>query len=139
MSDVGEEMSPVGLVAIASAGAAEIGLAGGYVMRGAALHGLIECFVGGAVGLLVASTVLLARGQPVRRPWHVAFAVIVTGHALAAVPDVLFVLGTPHENWMNLFLGHVSAVDFPGGSWGLLVVFLAALAAYLGAAVADIA
>lgn len=69
-----------------------------------------------------------ARGQIV---------LIVPVHLLAMLPDVLFFLAVaPHEAWMDVFLGHISAHEIPGGdeTWLVLaVVASGAYAAMLGA------
>jgi len=68
---------------------------------------------------------------PSRHPPRRALIAAVVGHVTAAVPDLLFVLGRPHEAWMNAFVGHLTADSAPGGVVALLALFLAALAGYL--------
>lgn len=56
---------------------------------------------------------------------------VLLGHVIAVIPDVLFADGLAHEQWMDLFLAHISSHDVPGGLWTLYTTFLVALAAYL--------
>jgi len=63
-----------------------------------------------------------ARGQ---------IALIIPVHLLAMAPDVLFFLAVaPHEPWMDIFLGHISAHEIPGGDEAWLVLALLASGAY---------
>jgi len=41
-------------------------------------------------------------------------------------PDLLFRAGVPHEEWMNLFLGHIWVHYIPGGNASWLAIALAA-------------
>ena len=83
------------------------------------------------VGLTTASAVLLGwlvvKGAPAR-----AQLLWVLGmHAVAMFPDVLFTRGhQPHDEWMDVFLGHISAHYVPGGDVTWLAVALAASGAY---------
>lgn len=115
---------------VGTAGGLELLLAVGYIRQGAAYHDLVHLFSGGAAALTFSTVVLLLRRRPAH-PGQLALLVVVTGHLLAAVPDLLFALGEPHRPWMNVFVAHLAAHNAPGGTWGLLGLFLAALAAYL--------
>jgi len=44
---------------------------------------------------------------------------VLLGHVIAVIPDVLFADGLAHEQWMDLFLAHISSHDVPGGLWTL--------------------
>lgn len=123
--------SPAMRTAVWAAGVLEVLLAAGYTQQDAAYHWLVHLFSGGATALLLAAAVLLLRRRPPARPGHLAVVAVVAGHLLAAFPDVLFALGRPHRPWMNVFLAHLAAHGAPGGTWGLLALFLAALAGYL--------
>jgi len=70
---------------------------------------------------------LLFKGLPARGQ----IALIIPVHLLAMLPDVLFFLAlAPHEPWMDVFLGHISAHELPGGDEGWLVLALLASGAY---------
>lgn len=98
-----------------------------YASQDAVYHWLIHFLVGGAAALLLtAATSLVHR----RALGHIGAAVF-TGHAVAAFPDALFLLGVAHARWMDVFLGHLSSHDVPGGLWTLYAAFLTALAGYL--------
>lgn len=94
------------------------------------LVGLLVAAVWNLVWLLVAAAP--ARGQ---------LAVIVAFHLFAMVPDLLFRAAVaPHEAWMDVFLGHISAHEIPGGdeTWLILAlvgsgVYAAVLAAWVRA------
>jgi len=79
------------------------------------------------VGLLSASAVLAAYLLVAARPAPGQVVVILLFHVYAMAPDLLFRIGIPHAQWMNVFLGHVAVHYLPGGDRTWLV--LSALAA----------
>lgn len=55
-------------------------------------------------------------------------------HVYAVIPDLLFFARVdPHEDWMDVFLGHLSVHYIPGGDETWLALALGASAAYAGA------
>lgn len=118
--------------AVWAAGLLEVLLAAVYIPQDAVYHWLVHLLSGGAAGLLLTTAALLLVPHRLHAPaGQLAVMAVAGGHLLAAIPDVLFALGHPHRPWMNLFIGHLAAHSAPGGTWGLLVLFLAALASYL--------
>lgn len=107
----------------------EIGFYLSYRGHDARYHWFTHFFVGASVALLVMTAVTLRTRRPVPLPllW------ILLAHALAMIPDFLFVGGRVHERWMDLFLGHLSSHYVPGRSLTWYVVFLVCLAVYLAA------
>ena len=105
----------------------ELGLYASYRGHDARFHWFTHFFVGAATALGVMTVVVLRRRRPVARPlvWPVA------AHLFAMAPDLLFTAGYAHQRWMDLFLGHITVHFVPGRNWTWLVVFLAALVAYL--------
>jgi len=98
-----------------------------YVSQDAAYHWLVHFLVGGTVALLGLTAATACRHRPATQPtlW------VLLGHLVAIFPDLLFAAGIAHQRWMDLFLGHVSSHNVPGGLWTLYGSFLAGLALYL--------
>lgn len=102
-----------------------------YRQNDGRFHWFLHFFVGASVALLGMAIFTFVSGRivPVVPLW------MVTGHLIAMFPDVLWqFLITPHEPWMDVFLGHISAHFVPGRNWTWYVVFLICLALYLYAA-----
>lgn len=83
------------------------------------------------VGLTAASAVLLGwlvvKGAPA--PGQLLW--VLGMHLVAMFPDLLFTPGhQPHDEWMDLFLGHISAHYIPGGDVTWLAAAIAASGAY---------
>ena len=116
---------PVAETVLAAAG--EAVLLATYASQDAAYHWLTHLLAGGTAALTALAAVAAVRRRPVRSAplW------VLLGHVIAVIPDVLFADGLAHEQWMDLFLAHISSHDVPGGLWTLYTTFLAALAAYL--------
>ncbi len=109
--------------------AVEIALYLSYRGHDARFHWFTHFFVGSAVALLVMSVVALRTRRPVPLPlvWP------LLGHLYAMFPDFLFTGShIAHEPWMDVFLGHISTHFVPGRNLTWYVVFLAAVALYLG-------
>ncbi|MBW3574378.1 MAG: hypothetical protein KY450_05850 [Actinobacteria bacterium] len=109
--------------------AVEIALYLSYRGHDARFHWFTHFFVGSAVALLIMSVVALRTRRPVPLPlvWP------LLGHLYAMFPDFLFTGGhIAHEPWMDVFLGHISTHFVPGRNLTWYVVFLAAVALYLG-------
>ena len=109
--------------------AVEIALYLSYRGHDARFHWFTHFFVGSAVALLIMSAVALRTRRPVPLPlvWP------LLGHLYAMFPDFLFTGGhIAHERWMDVFLGHISTHFVPGRNLTWYVVFLAAVALYLG-------
>lgn len=111
----------------AGAATVEVGLYASYRGHDARFHWFTHFFVGTATALAVMTTIVLLGRRPVARPlvW------LVAAHVFAMTPDLLYIAGYAHRRWMDLFLGHIAVHFVPGRNWTWLVVFLAALAAYL--------
>jgi len=97
-----------------------------YVSQDVAYHWLVHFLVGGTVALLGLTAATACRHRPATQPtlW------VLLGHLVAIFPDLLFAAGIAHQRWMDLFLGHVSSHNVPGGLWTLYGSFLAGLALY---------
>jgi len=98
-----------------------------YVSQDAAYHWLVHFLTGGTAALIGLTAAAGCRHRPTTQPtlW------VLLGHLIAIVPDLLFAAGIAHQRWMDLFLGHVSSHNVPGGLWTLYGSFLAGLALYL--------
>lgn len=55
---------------------------------------------------------------------------ILVFHLVAMAPDLLFVAGSSHAIWMNVFLGHIWVHYLPGGTTSWLVIALATSGLY---------
>jgi pimeloyl-ACP methyl ester carboxylesterase len=83
------------------------------------------------VGLTAAAVVLAGwlavKGAPARGQLMCVLGL----HLFAMFPDLLFRPGhQPHDDWMDVFLGHIAVHYMPGGALTWLVVALAASGAY---------
>ena len=98
-----------------------------YGANDAGFHYLAHFFAGASAALLVMAVVAWRRGRPVRLPllW------IVLAHLFAMAPDFAFLDGSPHQHWMDIFLGHITIHFVPGANLTLLAAFAASLAVYL--------
>lgn len=92
-----------------------------YVQQEAGFHWATHVLVGLSVWALVNGLWLGLKGAPAR----VQVLSILGWHLLALVPDLLFSRGhVPHDDWMDVFLGHISAHGVPGGMYAWLLVAL---------------
>lgn len=98
-----------------------------YWREEALFHWFVHFFVGTSTALVAMAVVAASTRRPVARPagW------VVAAHLYAMFPDFLIAGRVPHEQWMNVFLGHVAVHYLPGRAWSWYGIFLAALAAYL--------
>ena len=107
----------------------EIGLYLSYRGHDARFHWFTHFFVGSAVALLIMSAVVLR----IRRPVPMPLVWPLLGHLYAMFPDFLFTGShIAHERWMDVFLGHISTHFVPGRNLTWYLVFVAAVALYLG-------
>lgn len=118
---------PAGRTELVIVGVVEVVAVLAYTSRDASFHWFVHFFVGAAAALLLTAVATLLLRRPLR---HIGAAVLC-GHAIAAFPDVLFLLGVAHARWMDVFLGHIWSHHIPGGLWTLYAGFLTALAGYL--------
>ncbi|MDP9419671.1 MAG: hypothetical protein M3P53_05930 [Actinomycetota bacterium] len=113
----------------ATAVVVEVALYLSYRGHDARFHWFTHFFVGASAALLIMSAVVLRTRRPVPLPlvWP------LLGHLYAMVPDFLFTGGhIAHERWMDVFLGHISTHFVPGRNLTWYLVFLVAVALYLG-------
>ncbi len=106
---------------------AEVGLYASYRGHDARFHWFTHFFVGASVALLAMAGVAARTRRPVPLPlvW------IFLAHVVAMFPDFLFTAGIAHQQWMDVFLGHITTHFVPGRNLTWFVVFLVALAAYM--------
>jgi hydrogenase/urease accessory protein HupE len=105
----------------------EVGLYASYRGHDARFHWSTHFFVGAAAALIIMSVVAAhsRRAVPLPLVW------VLLAHLVAMAPDLAFIAGVAHRQWMDLFVGHVSSHAVPGRNWTWYIVFLAALGAYL--------
>lgn len=98
-----------------------------YRDHDASFHWFAHFYAGASAALVVMALVARRRARPARFPllW------IVAAHLYAMFPDLLFLEGTPHQHWMDVFLGHITIHYIPGGNLTLLAIFMTSLALYL--------
>jgi len=109
---------------------AEIVLYASYDVHDARFHWATHFLVALAFASLVLLVRLLVTGVPGPR---LLLPVVLGWHLFAMTPDILFRGGVPHYRWMDVFLGHITAHDMPGGDGTWLVIALTCLALYVGA------
>ena len=109
---------------------AEIALYVSYDVHDARFHWATHFLVGLAVASLVLLVRLLVTGAPGPR---LLLPVVLGFHLFAMAPDILFRGGVPHHRWMDVFLGHITVHDMPGGDGTWLVVALTYLGLFVGA------
>lgn len=107
---------------------AELGIFYSYRHHDARFHWFAHFFAGASVVLIVMSVVAWRRRAAVPYPllW------ILFGHLFAMFPDVLFLLfSVVHQQWMDVFVWHISIHFVPGRNITNYVIFMASLALYL--------
>ena len=106
-------------------GAAETALFASYRGHDAGFHWATHFLVGLSVAALTNLAWLSLKGAPAR----FQLASVLGWHLVAMLPDLLFSAGIVHDDWMDLFLGHVSSHDVPGGAatWLFLAVLSSAM------------
>ncbi len=98
--------------------AAETALYSSYAGHDARFHWFTHLMVGAITALALMTARTLQTGRPARHPLlHVLF-----WHIVAMLPDLLFVGGVPHQQWMDVFLGHISSHFVPGRNLTWMVV-----------------
>lgn len=127
----GRAFSPLGrrtlLVQLVVLIGVEAVLFASYRQHEAGFHWSTHFLVGLTTAALVLSAWLALKGAPARGQlmWVLGL------HLFAMFPDLLFSPGQqPHDEWMDVFLGHISSHYIPGGDATWLVIALAAGAAY---------
>lgn len=108
----------------------ELALYASYDVHDARFHWATHFLVGLAFASLVLLVRLLVTGAPGPR---LLLGVVLSFHLFAMTPDILFRGGVPHQQWMNVFLGHIIVHDMPGGDGSWLVVALTCLGLFVGA------
>lgn len=72
------------------------------------------------------SVLLLLKAAPARGQ----LILVLLVHLYAMTPDLLFRIGVPHQQWMNVFLGHIAVHYVPGGDRTLLALAVLAAGGY---------
>jgi len=109
---------------------AEIALYASYDVHDARFHWATHFLVALAYTSLVLLVLLLVTGVPGPR---LLLPAVLGFHLFAMTPDILFRGGVPHYRWMDLFLGHVTAHEMPGGDGTWLAIALTCLGLFVGA------
>lgn len=104
---------------------AEVGLFASYQGHEASFHWATHFLAGLSVAAVTNLVWLALKGAPAR--WQLLS--VLVWHLVAMFPDLLFSAGIPHDGWMNVFLGHITAHYVPGGAtfWLVVALILAAL------------
>lgn len=106
---------------------AEIALFAGYRGHEAGFHWATHFLVAMTTWALVNAAWLALKGAPARGQ----LIALLGWHLLAMLPDLLFGLASvPHDDWMDVFLGHIASHYVPGGAYLWLFVALVASALY---------
>jgi hypothetical protein len=98
-----------------------------YALTDALFHWSTHFLVGLTAAAVYNLLVLAIRCTPA--PGQLASILVL--HLVAMVPDLVFPLGVPHLQWMDVFLGHNSAHYVPGGDAGWLAIALTATTVYV--------
>lgn len=115
------------LVQLAVLVAAEVLLFASYAEHEARFHWATHFLVGLTAAAVLNAAWLALKGAPARGQ----LLSILALHLAAMFPDLLFSPGKlPHDGWMDVFLGHVSAHYLPGGVDAWLLIALVASGAY---------
>ncbi len=115
------------LVQLAVLVVAEALLFASYRGHEASFHWATHFLVAMAVWALVNLAWLALKGAPARAQ----LLTLIGWHLVAMFPDVLFGrAGVAHDDWMDVFLAHISSHYVPGGAYTWLVVALLASALY---------
>ncbi|MBA3757515.1 hypothetical protein H0X09_01465 [Candidatus Saccharibacteria bacterium] len=93
-----------------------------YKAHDAVIHFFLHSLAGVNAALLIFITLSLQK-RPSRNFIFWAF----TLHQYAMLPDYLYQAGSPHQPWMNVFLGHVFLDNLSYHEW-----ILSGLAVFLG-------
>lgn len=109
--------------------AVEVALYVTYQAHEGRYHWFTHFFIGAGVALIAMTVWIVEEKRPV--PFPVIW--LVAGHLIAMLPDFLFARGIPHRPWMDVFLGHLSAVLLPGHNLIWYAAFLVTLAGYVAA------
>ena len=108
---------------------AELALFASYRGHEAGFHWATHFLVGLTAAGLLNLAWLALKGAPMRGQ----IASIYGLHLFAMFPDLLFSAGIPHDDWMDVFLGHISSHYVAGGAATWLVLALASSGIYAGA------
>jgi hypothetical protein len=99
-----------------------------YQHHDARFHWFLHFFVGTSGALIVMAAMTYWFHRTILSPllW------LLTGHAIAMFPDILWNFQLlHHQSWMDVFLGHISSHFIPGRNWTWYVIFQVCLAVYL--------
>ena len=83
------------------------------------------------VGVIAASVFLAVYLLVGAKPARGQLLVLLAFHLFAMLPDLLFRVGIPHSQWMNVFLGHIAVHYIPGHDRTWLVLALLAYGGYV--------
>lgn len=97
---------------------AELLLFASYRGHEASFHWATHFLVGMSMAALTNLAWLAVKGAPAR--WQLLS--VLVWHLYAMFPDLLFSAGIPHDDWMDIFLGHISSHYVPGGAYTWLCV-----------------
>lgn len=106
----------------------EVGLFSTYGAHDARFHWATHFLIAVSVSSVIFLVTLLLTGAPGPR---YLLAVVLGIHLIAMAPDLLFRAGIPHQPWMDVFLGHVTAHRLPGGDTGWLLIAVVSSSAYI--------
>ncbi len=109
---------------------AEVVLYTSYDVHDARFHWATHFLVALAFASLVLLARLLLTGAPGPR---LLLAPVLGYHLFAMAPDIAFRFGLPHYPWMDVFLGHITAHEMPGGDGTWLVIALLCVGLYVAA------
>lgn len=106
---------------------AEVMLFASYRGHEASFHWATHFLVAMTVWAAVNLAWLALKGAPARAQ----LLTLLGWHLFAMFPDLLFSRAdVPHDDWMDVFLGHITAHYMPGGAYTWLFLALAASAVY---------
>jgi len=109
---------------------AEVALYASYDVHDARFHWATHFLVALAYASLILFVRLLVTGAPGPR---LLLPAVLGFHLFAMTPDIVFRGGVPHYLWMDVFLGHITAHEMPGGDGSWLVIALTCLGLFVGA------
>ena len=122
-------LHPVSLaVQLASGVLAEVALFVSYDAHDARFHWATHLLVALSFSAVLLLARLLLTGSPGLR---FLLPTVLGLHLFAMTPDLLFRGGIPHQQWMNVFLGHLAVHDLPGGDRSWLAIALALSGMYV--------
>ena len=92
-----------------------------YASRGTSWHYLVHSMIGAGLGLGIAAIIASVRHQP-SNPWLWALFL----QTISMLPDYIFIFTRmPHDQWMDVFVGHISIHTSPQPLLIALMIFIA--------------